>query len=613
MSAAQEQALALVKERGWFVFRLHVEHDESKCDGGTANCKVVDAGRHRWSLTSSNDPDVVAGWDWSRSNGYGIDCGKSGLLVADLDPGATWPFTDTRVHRSGRGLHYIYEDVIGLGNRVHLEPWGVDVRGDGGMVIGPGSWHPHGSYEVVSDVDPADAPEALLAALSRPSRAVGQAEAEPLDMLEALDRLEGVYRRMQATPIGQRNHTLNVLAGTAAGLWVRLDETDQRGELGEDRVKARLLESVPDDDDEAKSRDTLERGWGYGLAHPVVDAAESPAVEEVERKTEQARLVPGGSFVLDIPDAIPAVWGEGTKVVWAEGEAFTLAGPAGVGKTTLAGQVVRGRLAGGTVLGMPVAPTSSKVLYLAMDRPRQIARSLRRTLGDVDRVLLDERLVVWVGPPLKDMAEEPETLLRLAEKAGADTVVVDSVKDAAVGLSDDRVGAGYNRARQMCLAAGVEVMELHHMVKKGENGADPTSLAHVYGSAWITAGSGSVALLWGQAGDPVVRWLHLKQPAEEVGPFPVEHDHLAGTSRIQDAVDLVVVARSAGKEGTTAKGAACVLFETTKPTPAQKQKAWRRLDGLVRSGYLRRVDGDDSQQKPTVWVAAEVSDFSETG
>ena len=29
---------------------------------------------------------------------------------------------------------------------------------------------------------------------------------------------------------------------------------------------------------------------------------------------------------------------------------------------------------------------------------------------------------------------------------GADTVYLDSVKDAAIGLSDDAVGAGYNRA-----------------------------------------------------------------------------------------------------------------------------------------------------------------------
>lgn len=344
----------------------------------------------------------------------------------------------------------------------------------------------------------------------------------------------------------------------------------------------------------------------------MLDEEEQLANQDELPELVEARLVAGGSFVLDIPDGIPSVWGAGNRVVWAEGESLTLAGPPGVGKTTLAGQAVRGRLQGGSVLGMRVTPTASKVLYLAMDRPQQIARSLRRTLSDVDREVLDARLVAWPGPPLQDVADAPETLLAMAREAGADTIVVDSIKDAAVGLSDDRVGAGYNRARQTCLANGVEVLEVHHMVKKGENGAEPTSLAHVYGSNWITAGSGSVVLLWGQAGDPIVRWSHLKQPAEEVGPYWVEHDHLAGTSTILDAVDLVKVVRAATKDGLTAKDAARVLFETAKPTPAQVAKARRRLDALVRKQFVGRIDGSDAEHRATVWVAPELVEFSET-
>jgi hypothetical protein len=50
----------------------------------------------------------------------------------------------------------------------------------------------------------------------------------------------------------------------------------------------------------------------------------------------------------------------------------------------------------------------------------------------------------------------------------------------------------------------------------------------------ITAGAGSVVLLWGAAGDPIVEWRHLKQPAAEVGPHVARprprrrpHRHLA--------------------------------------------------------------------------------------
>lgn len=340
------------------------------------------------------------------------------------------------------------------------------------------------------------------------------------------------------------------------------------------------------------------------LARDLYDEIAAPSAEV------QSRLVKGGSFIHDLPEAAPAVWGLAGSVVWAEGESFMLSGPPGVGKTTLAGQVVRGRLVGGDVLGLPVRPADGRVLYMAMDRPKQIGRALQRMLSGVDRARLNERLVVWEGPPLRDVAKYPETLLELAQQSGADTVVIDSLKDAAVGLSDDQVGAGYNRARQLCLAHGVEVMELHHTVKKGDNGSAPNKLEDVYGSAWITAGAGSVVSLHGQAGDPVVQWRHLKQPMEEVGPFRVSHDHDAGLSTRWEEADLVGLARQAGRKGVTAKGVAAVLFDRSKPTDAEVQKARRRLDALVRSGALTRTEGDAATKSPTVWRVEE-SDFAE--
>jgi hypothetical protein len=334
---------------------------------------------------------------------------------------------------------------------------------------------------------------------------------------------------------------------------------------------------------------------------------EPPAQGEASREVA-TRLRPGGAFILDIPDNVPAIWGRGEAVLWAEGEALTICGPAGVGKTTLTGQVLRARLVGGEVLGYPVQPTTTKVLYLAMDRPRQIARALRRTLGDLPRQILDERLIIWPGPPIADVAAHPETLVGLVKLAGADTVIVDSIKDAAVGLSSDEVGAGYNRARQMCIAEGIEVLEQHHMVKKGDNGSRPTSLADLYGSVWIGAGAGSVLLMHGAAGDPIVEMTHLKTPAEEVGPSKLIHDHQAGRTEIWHQTDLLAMARACGHRGITAKAAASTIAEKENPTKAEIEKARRRLDRLVTTGQLHRVEGnkggsDGGQAASWVFVA----------
>jgi replicative DNA helicase len=79
-----------------------------------------------------------------------------------------------------------------------------------------------------------------------------------------------------------------------------------------------------------------------------------------------------------------------------------MVGPQGVGKTTLAGQLVRGRLGlADTVLGLPIEPGKTRVLYMAMDRPSQVARALRRQfIGDERDILEDRRRLEdkWASP-----------------------------------------------------------------------------------------------------------------------------------------------------------------------------------------------------------------------
>ncbi len=191
----------------------------------------------------------------------------------------------------------------------------------------------------------------------------------------------------------------------------------------------------------------------------------------------------------------------------------------------------------------------------------------------------------------------------MAYDNGADTVVVDSLKDAFLGISEDGPAAGYNRARQAAIAAGVQLAELHHMRKNSSGGGKPESLADVYGSAWITAGSGSVIALNGNPGDPLVEWRHLKQPAGVVGPWKVLHNQITGESIVHHAADLVSLA-GFYPDGLSAKDAAKVLFETDKPSPNEVEKARRRIEALERSGLLVVVrHGDKTANQATLWGA----------
>jgi AAA domain-containing protein len=318
----------------------------------------------------------------------------------------------------------------------------------------------------------------------------------------------------------------------------------------------------------------------------------------------------GATFILDIPATIPAIWGEGTDVLWAEGESLMIAGPLGLGKTTLAGLLIRAQLRlslDGMVLGLPVAECGGKILYLAMDRPSQAARAMGRQFTDEHRDVLAKRLVVWKGPPPADIAKKPALLAELADAAGASTVYLDSIKDAAIGLSEDEVGAGYNRARQHLLAQGVQLNELHHTTKRGANGGAPTSVADIYGSAWITNGTGSIIMLSGDPGDPIVGFRHVRQPANEVGPYRLLHDQAAGEMSVEHSVDLVELVDAAGADGLTAKGAATAMFDKQTPTRADIQKARRKLDDLTTAGFLTRLEGTKGGEhggRPTAWFAA---------
>jgi hypothetical protein len=67
----------------------------------------------------------------------------------------------------------------------------------------------------------------------------------------------------------------------------------------------------------------------------------------------------------------------------------------------------------------------------------------------------------------------------------------------------------------------------------------------------VTAGAGSVLSLWGNAGDPVVEVTHIKQPAVEVGPWQIVHDHDVGVSRLYEADTLPGLLARHATEGLT--------------------------------------------------------------
>ncbi|OLT44470.1 hypothetical protein BJF87_07700 [Gordonia sp. CNJ-863] len=331
------------------------------------------------------------------------------------------------------------------------------------------------------------------------------------------------------------------------------------------------------------------------------------------------RAMDGLAFLTEATDETP-LWGEGDRVLWAPGEGLMICGPQGVGKSTIVQQLMLARLGltDPQFCGLPVVVDDRPVLYLAMDRPPQIRRSINRMVNTADEnvaAVLKRQLVVWKGPPPVNAAEAPGVFAKWVAMHGREPglVIVDSLKDLAGGLSEDAVGSGINAAMQTVLANGTEFIDLHHQRKATADNRKPDKLTDVYGSTWLTSGMGSVLLVWGEAGAPTVELSHLKQPAAPVGTLIVNHSHGSGLSSANDPdVMLMQLAVEAGAAGITERDAVAGVFQLeehdTDYVPAKK-RIRRRLDRFTREGQFTYAagakGGSGGGGRPATWVVAQ--------
>ena len=278
--------------------------------------------------------------------------------------------------------------------------------------------------------------------------------------------------------------------------------------------------------------DYLAAGGVWGELLPL-------ALDNLTPLVSHAGFVAGDDFFLEVPDGIACLWGSGVSVLWAWGEPFLIGALQGLGKTSDALQLAFG-LMGVTgfeeFYGYPITPLpeGKTVVYAALDRPVQIARAgarLLKPLGQEERDKVRERFRPYKGSLPFDIAKEPEKLLPwlLAQDAGV--FIIDSLKDVLAKLSDEEGAAMVMRAIQSCIAAGIQVLILHHIRKPNALNKKPKTLADLHGSDNITRGCGSVITLWAPAaGATEVELNHVKPPAEPVGPFVIHRDHMTGRS-----------------------------------------------------------------------------------
>jgi hypothetical protein len=177
---------------------LHVSWKRFPIAAGTKDVPLTKWRRGGPGEEATGDPIQIAAWQqrWPGSNWGVATGGESGVFVVDTDGFDGWlwfmgqgvPATYTVKTGNPDPYRVQYYFRVPEGLRVktsasEIAP-GVDVRGEGGMVLAAGSLHPSGlRYTVVEDVPIADAPAWLLGMvvdMRAPRAAVAHGDVAPL-------------------------------------------------------------------------------------------------------------------------------------------------------------------------------------------------------------------------------------------------------------------------------------------------------------------------------------------------------------------------------------------------------------------------------------------------
>lgn len=246
------------------------------------------------SLATTHSTRINRWWDQFPDAIPAIPCDKIIVLDADRHKGGSdgvgaltrlieehreWPRPPV-VRTPGGGLHFYFQQTDPpLGNRIGTLPDGLDVRGTGGYIIGPGAMLPDGTCWRIDNSQPYEIPRlpSWLERLIRADKIEAVANFSPSsshlthrERRYAEAALEGAAQEIEKTPKGKRNATLNSVA-------YHLGRMVGAGWIERNIVAAHLefaASSLKNDDGEAAVKATIKSGIDAGIRRPHPDLVE---------------------------------------------------------------------------------------------------------------------------------------------------------------------------------------------------------------------------------------------------------------------------------------------------------------------------------------------------
>jgi Bifunctional DNA primase/polymerase, N-terminal/AAA domain len=477
----------------------------------------------RWQEAATTLEETIVTW-WTgpyTNHGIGIATGPaSGIFVLDIDDKEGnrgydtlndletqhGPLPETLTVITGSGGNHLYftyppNQTIRNDHGRRLGS-GLDIRGEGGQVVAPGSTHPNGTtYEFDADtehLEPQPAPQWLLTLLQDP-----EPPTPPTNTTNSTqDNTSGPAARYNNQTnwtqlLTDDGWTLGHTDRTGEQHWVRPGKDTKDGTSatvgyeGQDFLRV-FTSSIPwlpeaaysrfgyyaqrqhggDRSAAARHLYTIENKAIETSLHNFQPAHPQPPEPEPEDRLELAHLINWDRFwSTDKTDEEWLAW-----PLIPRGRAIALYAPAKAGKSTVLLAVVAALAAGQPILGGYTAPPC-RCLYIDLEMTEADLHERLTELGygpETDLTNLHYALLPSL-PPM-DTIEGAKALLDLVHHTQAEFVAIDTFGRAVQGDEDkaDTVRAFYRHTGLALKAAGITYLRTDHSGKdttKGQRGS----------------------------------------------------------------------------------------------------------------------------------------------
>jgi hypothetical protein len=479
--------------RGWLVFPLRfgtkISHKSAQYSNGA-----------RWGATS--DPaEIERDFRYWLDANIGLPCGaESGFFVLEVDTIAGGHKHDGAAHLAILESEHgplpptlEAESPSGSVHRYYRHPGrkvkcssseigpGIDVKGDDGMVVAPGSIVPNkGVYRWRNDLEIASAPEWLLQRIERTNspEPASESETEPQERFEpslytgdgtrssrkayAKYVLTNRLERLAATASGRRNTELN----DAAFMLGRLAAT---GALNRVAVEEALYEAMRrngyvEDKGERATRATIYSGFNDGLKYPWR--------WDGRRSEREYNKIPEGAWPFKSAKDFRTDYRKGwiIKNVLGPGEVSTWCGRPGAGKSSIGGDLALHVAAGRDWRGYR-SKRKGAIIYFALERSDLVERRLN---AQAEKYGIDPKTLPFhtVSVTIDMMSSGCvqgfiETIRAVEEKCGERVImiVIDTTSKAiAAGCGDENQAKDKGILRANARRVLEHVKDLHVML-----------------------------------------------------------------------------------------------------------------------------------------------------